>query len=391
MSTDPADLPATELLRLYRSRRLSPVEATEAVLARINHAEPALNAWCLVDADSALAAARAAEHRYATGAPVGAVDGVPTGIKDMFLTRSWPTRRGSRTIPPDGPWDDDSPLVARLREQGAVLLGKTTLPEFGWKGVGDSPLTGITRNPWNLAHTPGGSSAGAAAAAASGMGPLHAGGDGAGSIRIPAAFTGVYGLKPSFGRVPNWPLKLPGSTTHAGPMTRTVADAALMLTVMAQPDSRDWQALPPGGRDWSLGLDAGVRGLRAAWSATLGFAQASPTVAALAEAAARAFTDFGAHVEPADPEIGNPRPAFELMYAVRFTWTCDTLNPEQRDLLDPGLVRMASTARTVTARQLLEAEAARHEMVQALDRFFTRYDLLLTPQMPVTALPVRQD
>ena len=195
------------------------------------------NAFILVDESAALASARASEQRWRGGAPIGAVDGVPTTIKDMFLTRGWPTRRGSRTSPADGPWDDDSPLVARLREQGAVLLGKTTQPEFGWKGVGDSPLTGITRNPWNPAKTPGGSSAGAAVAAAMGMGALHAGGDGGGSIRIPASFTGIFGIKPPFGRVPNWPGRMPGSITHAGPMTRTVADAALMLTVMAGPDS----------------------------------------------------------------------------------------------------------------------------------------------------------
>jgi aspartyl-tRNA(Asn)/glutamyl-tRNA(Gln) amidotransferase subunit A len=386
-----ADLSATELLRRFRKRALSPVEATRAVLDRIEAVDGGLNAFVLVDADAALAAARASEQRWHTGAPLGAVDGVPTTIKDMFLTRGWPTRRGSRTIAADGPWDDDSPLVARLREQGAVLIGKTTQPEFGWKGVGDSPLTGITRNPWNTAKTPGGSSAGAAVAAAMGMGALHAGGDGGGSIRIPAAFTGIYGLKPTFGRVPNWPGKMPGSITHAGPMTRTVADAALMLTVMAQPDGRDWQALPPDGRDYTIGLDAGVRGLRIGYSATLGFAAADAEVAALTQAAAEALSGFGAIVEAADPAIGNPRPAFELYYTIRLGWLYDQLTEVLREMLDPGLVDMAHAGRRYSAREVLEADAYRNDMAPAIDRFFDRYDLLLTPQMPLTAFDVGLD
>ncbi len=386
-----ADLSATELLRCYRKRTLSPVDATRAVLNRIESVDGGLNAFVLVDPAAAWAAARASEQRWQAGEPRGAVDGVPTTIKDMFLTRDWPTRRGSRTIAADGPWNDDSPLVARLREQGAVLIGKTTQPEFGWKGVGDSPLTGITRNPWDPEKTPGGSSAGAAVAAAMGMGALHAGGDGAGSIRIPAAFTGIYGLKPTFGRVPNWPGKLPGSITHTGPMTRTVADAALMLTVMAQPDARDWQALPPDFSDYTIGLGQGVRGLRIGYSATLGFAEVDAAVAVRAQVAAQAFADFGAIVEAADPAIGNPRPAFELYYAIRFAWLYDSLTEAQREMLDPGLVDMAQSGRRYSAREVLEADAYRNEMAPAIDRFFDRYDLLLTPQMPLTAFDVGLD
>ncbi len=391
MTDEIADLSAVELLRQFRGKALSPVEVARAVLDRIAAVDPVLNAFCLVDPDAALAAARESERRWLSGSPVGAVDGVPTTIKDMFLTRGWPTRRGSRTIPADGPWDDDSPLVARLRDQGAVLIGKTTLPEFGWKGVGDSPLTGVTRNPWNPAKTPGGSSAGAAVAAATGMGALHAGGDGGGSIRIPAAFTGIYGLKPSFGRVPNWPLKMPGSVTHCGPMTRTVADAALMLTVIAQPDARDWQALPPDGRDYLVGLEQGVRGLRVGYSATLGFARAEPAVTALTDKAAADFAELGAYVDHVDPPIGDPRPAFETYYCIRFTWLYDMLSPAQRLMLDPGLVKMADAGRRYSARQVLEAELNRHEMTQAIDRYFDRHDLLLTPQMPLPALDVGRD
>jgi aspartyl-tRNA(Asn)/glutamyl-tRNA(Gln) amidotransferase subunit A len=391
LTDDIAYLSATDLLRHFRRGTLSPVEATRAALDRIARFDTELNAFILVDETAALAAARASEQRWRNGAPVGAVDGVPTTIKDMFLTRGWPTRRGSLTGSPDGPWNDDSPLVARLREQGAVLLGKTTQPEFGWKGVGDSPLTGITRNPWNVEKTPGGSSAGAAVAAAMGMGTLHAGGDGGGSIRIPASFTGIFGIKPSFGRVPNWPGRMPGSITHAGPMTRTVADAALMLTVMAGVDTRDWQALPYDGGDYTLGLEQGVRGLRIAYSATLGFATADPEVETLAAKAAVEFSEFGALVTEKNPSIGNPRPAFELYYAIRFTWLYDMLTEAQREMLDPGLVAMAQSGRRHDARAVLEADIFRNEMTPALDRFFDDHDLLLTPQMPLPAFDAGQD
>ena len=269
MSSDLLTLSAAELLRLYRARRASPLEVTRAALQRIDSLNPVLNCFCFIAPD-ALAAAKESEARWMKGEPRGALDGVPVSIKDLLLTKGWPTLRGSKTVDPKGPWNDDAPVVARLREAGAVLLGKTTTPEFGWKGVTDNPLTGITRNPWNPAKTPGGSSGGAAAALAAGMGPLTLGTDGGGSIRIPCAFTGVFGLKPSFGRVPAWPLSPFGTVAHVGPMTRSVHDAALMLNVLSQPDARDWFALPYDPRDYRLGLDDGVRGLRIAYSADLG-------------------------------------------------------------------------------------------------------------------------
>ena len=189
MNDDIVYLSATELLDRYRSRQVSPVEVTQAVIGRIERMNPAVNAFCWVDADAALDVARASESRWQSGAPIGSLDGVPATIKDLILTKGWPTRRGRVMIDPDQEWPDDAPAVARLREQGAIIVGKTTTPEFGWKGVTDNALTGITRNPWNTALTPGGSSGGAAAACALGMGALHIGTDGGGSIRIPAAFT----------------------------------------------------------------------------------------------------------------------------------------------------------------------------------------------------------
>ncbi len=250
-ATDLADRSAVELLRLYRSGAASPVEATRAVLARIERFNPALNAFCHVAAEDALAAARASEARWKQQTPCGALDGVPVSIKDLILVRGMPTLRGSRTIDPAQPWDVDAPVAARLREAGAVILGKTATPEFGCKGETNSPLTGITRNPWNPERTPGGSSGGTAAAIAAGMGPLSVGTDGAGSVRIPAAFCGNFGLKPSFGRVPAYPLSPFGSVAHLGPHAMSVADAALMMNVIKQPDARDWTSLPPDPSDYT--------------------------------------------------------------------------------------------------------------------------------------------
>src|SRR5215468_2068754 len=221
-------MPATELLANYRAKTVSPVEVTQAVFTRIADLNPFFNPFCLVDEAGALAAARESEQRWQRGEPRGRVDGVPASVKDLVLSKGWPTLRGSKLVAREQAWDEDAPAVARLRENGAILLGKTTTPEFGWKGVTDSPLTGITRNAWNPGMTPGGSSGGAAVAAATGMGPLHIGTDGGGSIRIPSAFSGIFGFKPSHGRVPAYPLSPFGTLAHLGPMTRPVADAALM-------------------------------------------------------------------------------------------------------------------------------------------------------------------
>src|SRR6266852_1900891 len=243
MSTDLCALSATELLDGYRKHELSPVDVTRAVLERIEKLNPVLNAFNLVS-ERALEDAKASEARWLAGQPKGLLDGVPASIKDIILTKGWPTLRGSKTVDPKGPWNDDAPATARLREHGAVLLGKTTTPEFGWKGVTDSPLTGITRNPWDPRKTPGGSSGGAAAAVASGMGPLAVGTDGGGSIRIPCAFSGLFGIKPTFGRVPAWPPSPMGTVAHVGPIARSVADAALMLSVVWQRGSREWTSRP---------------------------------------------------------------------------------------------------------------------------------------------------
>src|SRR5260370_290320 len=266
---DVAYASAVSLLDLYLTKMLSPVEATRLILDRLDALQPKINAFCIGDRDGALAAARASEERWLRSEAVGRLDGVPVTIKDLILMRGFPTLRGSRLVERDRDWSEDAPATARLREAGAVIIGKTTTPEFGWKALGASRRSGIPRNPWDLSRTPGGSSAGAAAACAAGLGPLHVGSDGAGSIRIPSAFTGVFGLKPSFGRVPAHPPSPMGLLAHIGPMARTVADTALLLTVLSGPDHRDPYALPPEDTDYAAGLEEGVRGWRIAYRPSL--------------------------------------------------------------------------------------------------------------------------
>ena len=391
MSSDPARLDALELLRLYGAKQLSPVEAVQAALDRIRRFDTAVAAFSLVDETQALADARASEARWQRGEPQGVLAGVPATIKDLVLTRGWPTLRGSQVIDADGPWDEDAPATARLREAGAVLLGKTTTPEFGWKGDTDSPLTGITRNPWNPAKTPGGSSGGAAAACALGMGALHVGSDGGGSIRIPAGFTGIYGLKPSFGRVPAAPASPFGTVAHLGPMTRSVTDAALMLNVLARPDPRDWLALPYDARDYTAGLEDGVTGLKVAFSPTLGFAEVDPEVAGLVEAAARTFAELGCTVDVVDPEIGNPREIFRLHWYAGAANLLRRFSDEQRGMIDPGLRAIAEEGRRIPLIDYLAATDARAALGQRMRLFHEHYDLLLTPTLPITAFTAGQE
>jgi aspartyl-tRNA(Asn)/glutamyl-tRNA(Gln) amidotransferase subunit A len=233
----------------------------------------------LVDVDAARESARASERRWRAGEPLSPIDGVPTSIKDLLLAKGWPTLRGSRLINPNQPWDEDSPGVARLREAGAVLIGKTNTAEFGWKGTTDSPLAGVTRNPWNPELTPGGSSGGAAASLASGMGTLALCTDGGGSIRNPASFTNLCGLKPTFGRVPAYPPNPIGTLATTGPMARRVSDLALMMNVITKPDPRDWLSLPANDFNYRVAIEQAVKGLRIAYCPDLGFARLDPEVA----------------------------------------------------------------------------------------------------------------
>ena len=392
--TDLADCTATELLQLYRSGGASPVDATRAVLARIDALNPQLKAFCLVAQESALQSAMDSEARWQQfrqgGAPCGELDGVPVSIKDLILTRGMPTLRGSHTVDVKQPWDVDAPVTARLREAGAVILGKTSTPEFGCKGETNSPRTGITRNPWDLSKTPGGSSGGAAAAVASGMGPLAVGTDGAGSVRIPAAFCGNFGLKPSFGRVPAYPLSPFGSVAHLGPHSRSVRDAALMMNVLKKPDPRDWTSLPPDGSDYLQGLEDGIRGLRIAWSPTLGYAKnVCPEVArSVAEAVAQ-LSELGAHVEQIDPGFEDP---LEITTGLWFAgaWTVwNSLTPAQQALTDPDFRAEALLGEKLSLLDIQRLHLQRGALGSQMRQFMQRFDLLVTPSVAVPAFEAR--
>jgi aspartyl-tRNA(Asn)/glutamyl-tRNA(Gln) amidotransferase subunit A len=288
-------------------------------------------------------------------------------------------------------------VVARLREAGAVILGKTTTPEFGWKAIGDSPLTGITRNPWNLERTPGGSSAGAAVACAAGIAPLHIGSDGAGSIRIPSAFTGIFGIKATFGRVPAHPASPMGLLSNIGPMTRSVRDAALMLNLLARPDHRDPYALPPERRMYLDGIEDGVQGWRIAYSPDLGYApspghtKVDPEIAACVARAAQRFEELGAHVEQVGPIFDSPRQALLTLWAAGAARVMAAFPNDKRRLADPGLIEIASRGEHISAVEYVGADLARTALGMRMGEFHQRYDLLLTPMMPVPALPVGQD
>lgn len=386
--TDPTfltDLTARQLVAGYEKGDFSPVDATRAVLDRIETVQPLVNAFVRVDADSALAQAEAATARWLRKEPQGLLDGVPVSVKDLILQRGGPTLRGSRTVPAAGGWDEDAPSVARLREHGAVLVGKTTTPEFGWKGVTDSPLTGITRNPYDLLRTSGGSSGGSAAAVALGAAPLSIGTDGGGSVRIPASFCGIFGLKPTYGRVPLYPSSPFGTLAHAGPMTRDAADAALLLDVISGADWRDWSQLAPAP-GVSGALDSGVRGLRIAYSPTFGGQVAvRPAVAHAVRRAVGRLAELGAYVEEADPDITDQVEAFHTLWFSGAARVAQPLGADRRELLDPGLREIVAEGERASALDYLTAVDARMDLGRRLGRFHETYDLLVTPTLPVTA------
>jgi aspartyl-tRNA(Asn)/glutamyl-tRNA(Gln) amidotransferase subunit A len=386
-----ADLSATELLAGYRSGELSPVRATRDALERIEQLDPAVNAYCLVDPDSAMAGAAESAERWRRGMPKGPLDGVPTSIKDILHTVGWPTLRGSRTVDESGPWPVDGPPVARVREAGAVLLGKTTTPELAWKAVTDSPRFGITGNPWRPALTPGGSSGGGAAAVALGMGPLTLGTDGGGSVRIPAAFSGIVAHKPTYGRVPHHPGSPFGTLAHVGPMARSVADVALLLDVISGFDARDAWALPAPTRGCTAALEDGVRGVCVAASATLGYVSVHPEVAAAFEAAVAVFRSLGAVVVDEDPGFTDPVEAFHVLWFAGAAKSLEHLDDDERSVLDPGLAEIAEQGARYSAVEYLSAMAVRNELGTRMGEFHRRHALLLTPTLPIPAFPAGQE
>jgi aspartyl-tRNA(Asn)/glutamyl-tRNA(Gln) amidotransferase subunit A len=383
-----ADLSATDLLRLYRSRALSPVEVTRDVLARIEASEPRINGFMLVDHEGAMAQAKASEARWTRGEPLGLADGIGATVKDNLWLKGFASRRGTLSSSTD-PVGDDAPAVARLKEKGAVILGKTTMPEFGYAGVSHSPLHGNTHNPWKHGRTTGGSSSGAASSAALNLGAFHLGTDGAGSVRIPAAFCGVVALKATFGRVPAWPQSPFWIVAHTGPITRTVADCALMLNLIAAPDHRDMGAMNTTPPDYRNGLNEGVKGLRIAYSPRLGTdAKVDPDVEHAVAAAAQVFADLGATVEQADPDISGARDLIDTLWGAVCSAVVGALTKAQQAQMDPALVQMAVDGARYTVADYLRAYQARNDLAIRMARFHERYDLLLSPQMPTGAIEV---
>ena len=397
MTADLAMMPAWQLVKLFKARKASPVEAAKAAIARIDAFNPQLNAFQHLDPDGALRAARASEKRWKKGGKrLSDIDGVPITIKDMVLTKGLPTRMGSLATDENGPWPVDAPVAQRLREAGTVLLGKTTSPEYGWKGVTDSRLFGATHNPWKIGRTPGGSSGGGVAAEAVGMGTLAVGTDGAGSVRIPCSFTGLFGLKPTQGRVPLWPPSAQGTLSHIGPMSRTVRDAAMMMNVMARYDARDAYARPDDEEDFLKGFEKGVKGLTIAYSPNLGFVEKEKIdrdVAAAVEAAAKIFRTLGAKVVEDSPDLMglDPRRILNAHWQSNVAVLLKSFSPEKRELMDPGLVKAADVGANLGQEAVVTAIQQRQHLGVIMNQFLDKYDLLLTPTMPVTAFNVNEN
>jgi aspartyl-tRNA(Asn)/glutamyl-tRNA(Gln) amidotransferase subunit A len=389
-TTDLCFTSAVEVAALIRRRELSPVDVVRAVLERVERLNARLGAYVLVHAERALEQARRAEAAAMGGRPLGSLHGVPVSLKDNVWTAGDRTTFGSRLLAEFVP-PEDAPSVARLRAAGAIFVGRTNLPEFAWRGSTDNRLFGESRNPWDRTRTPGGSTGGGAAAVAAGMGPLALGSDGAGSIRIPASFCGLVGLKPTFGRVPMYPA-VGGHelVAHVCPLTRTVRDAALMMNAMARYDRRDPFALPDDGADYLAACERPLAGtsLRIAWSADLGFAPVEPETREICRAAAHAFAQGGLEVEEATPELGDPSWILRTLYGGAQAGAHAGRPPEQKAQMDPELVAYAEASAGLGMVEHVKALAARQAMVDTLRRFFERYDLLLTPTLCLPAFPL---
>lgn len=381
MSDELADLSAAELLAAYAGRRLSPVEVTEAVIARIAVCEPKLKALYAYDPDVARAMAKASEARWLKGEAL-ALDGVPCTIKENVATKGVPVPLGTaaRELTPAA---EDAPPAQRLREAGCVILAKTTMPDYGMLSSGLSSFHPLTRNPWDLTKNPGGSSAGAGAAGAAGYGPLHVGTDIGGSIRLPAGWCGLVGLKPSFGRVPIDPTYY---GRVAGPMTRTVEDAALMMRELSQPDARDGMSLPPQEIDW-LALDGDPKGLRIGLLLDAGIGMpVEPQVRAAIERAASAFAAAGAIVEPMAPFLTREMlDGLDDFWRQRAWADIGALPQERQEKVLPYIYAWAEGGRNLDGSRVYHGMSQMMAMRNAALKASAPYDFMLSPVSPVPA------
>jgi len=382
---------AVELLGMIRSRQASPVEIMQQCLARMDGLEPRINAFVTRTPELAMEAARRAEKAVMDGGELGALHGLPVSVKDLIAVGYVRLTFGSRTAA-ENVADADAPSVERLKAAGACIIGKTTTSEFGCKAVGDSPLTGITRNPWNTAKTPGGSSCGAAASIATGVSPFGLGTDGGGSIRGPSAFTGLFGIKPQFARVPVFPAAAAPTVSHVGPMARTVRDAALLLTAIAGFDARDPFSVAEAMPDFLGACERPVKGLKVAWSPTLGYAKPAREIVAITEQAVSVFESLGCRVEQVD-RVMDADPA-DLWTSEFYAGIGTRLKKQYRDspeLLDPALRDVLERALSQTFDAYYGNVVTRYAFRESIRRFFERYDLLMTPQTPLAAFDVGID
>ncbi len=391
MPTEPIwQMTAVAISSAVRSGEISAVEVTEAILDRIETVDPQLNAFCISMADSARATALSIDEQVSRGEDPGRLAGVPISIKDNLYIEGERTTFGSKWFE-DNVTSEDTPLVARLKEAGAVLIGRTNSPEFGWKGATDNLVFGTTRNPWNTDRTPGGSSGGASAAVAAGMGPVGIGTDGGGSIRIPAAFCGLFGIKASFGRVPNYPATTVDSLRHKGPLTRTVGDAALVLDVIAGPDDRDSLSLPADTISYSEVLEEGISGWKIAYSPDMGFGEVDPEVASLCAAAAERFSETGATVDTVSLDWPDPYECWNIYFYGGIAGSLGPRLAAEGDQLDPGLKALVDEGVKLSGGEFARAALDRFAYWQRVVALYEDYDLLVTPGTAVPPFPVGLD
>ena len=383
---EPVFSTVSELSVALNNKVLSPVELLDDVLRRLDTLNPVLNMFASLDGEGARADAAAAEKRQMRGVLRSPIDGIPTSIKDLIAQKGLPQRFGSRATP-DDPVQADAPAVERLRAAGAVLLGKSTTSEFGCKGVGDSPLTGITRNPWNTDKTPGGSSCGGAAMVAAGLVPYAIGTDGGGSVRIPASLCGLFGIKAQFGRVPVFPVSATPTLAHVGPMSRNVEDAAIVLSTISGHDRRDPFAVAETVPDYLMSTRA-ERRLKIAWSPTLGFARPDPEVLDVTQKAVRKLEQLGHEVEEVAHVMDDPVDLWNAEFYAGVGTKLKTVIEQDPDKLDPAVLEVLKVAISQEMDAYYGKVFERYAFREQMRTFFDRFDALITPTVPSAAFDV---
>lgn len=377
------------LSKAFNNKVLSPVELLEDVLSRLDKLEPTLNMFATFDKEGAMADARASQERQMRGALRSPLDGIPTSIKDLIAQKDLPLRFGSKATSSD-PAPVDAPAVERLRAAGAVLLGKSTTSEFGCKPVGDSPLTGISRNPWNTAKTPGGSSCGAAAMVAAGLVPYAIGTDGGGSVRIPASMCGLFGIKAQFGRVPVFPVSATPTLAHVGPLSRTVQDSAIVLSTIAGFDRRDPFSVAEPVPDYLMSTRA-ERQLKIAWSPTLGFANPDPEIVEICTTAVDQLRQLGHQIDEVDHVMDDPEDLWNAEFYAGVGTRLRTIIEDDPDKLDPAVLKVLKIAISQEMKEYYAKVFERYAFREKMRVFFDRYDLLISPTLPSAAIDVEQN